>query len=246
MRLVSLCPSLTESLVALGAGGDLVGATRYCVHPREALAGVRRVGGTKNPDLAAIRLLAPDLVLANAEENREQDLAALARDLPVDVSHPRTVAEVPALLRRLGELTGRAEAGDAWARRVEERLAAVRARAWAPFRFVYLIWKEPWMAAVSGTYIADLIATFGGVDALGGTGGPYPRVTAEEVAASRPGWIFLPDEPYRFADGDREWWSRLVPACRVELVAGDDLCWHGVRTLRGLDLLERLLGGEGR
>ena len=116
MRIVSLCPSITESLVALGLGGSLVGVTRYCVHPREALEGIPRVGGTKNPDLAAIAALEPDLVFCNAEENRAADVAELSRRHRVDVSHPTRVTQVPPLLRRLGELTGTGDAAEGWAR----------------------------------------------------------------------------------------------------------------------------------
>ncbi|HEV8267164.1 MAG TPA: helical backbone metal receptor, partial [Thermoanaerobaculia bacterium] len=107
MRIVSLCPSITESLVALGLRDELFGITRYCIHPKADLRGIARVGGTKNPDLAAIRALAPDLVFMNAEENRAEDVEALRAEYDVDVSHPRRVSEVPALLRHFGERTNR-------------------------------------------------------------------------------------------------------------------------------------------
>ena len=99
MRIVSLCPSITESLVALGLGGSLAGVTRYCVHPREALQGIPRVGGTKNPDFEAIAALEPDFVFCNAEENRDADVAELSKRHRVEVSHPTRVADVPPLLR---------------------------------------------------------------------------------------------------------------------------------------------------
>src|SRR5713101_474065 len=112
MRLVSLCPSITESLVALGLGDELVGVTRYCVHPREKLAGIPRIGGTKNPDLDAIRAARPGLVFCNSEENRAEDIAALSKEFKVDVTHPRTVAEIPALLRHFGKETGKEETAE--------------------------------------------------------------------------------------------------------------------------------------
>jgi len=185
MRIVSLCPSTTETLVAFGLGGSLAGVTRYCVHPREALRGIARVGGTKDPDHAAIAALSPDLVLCNAEENREADVAALSARHRVDVSHPTRVADVPPLLRRLGALTGSESAAEGWARRVEERLAAARPAA-HPVRFVYLIWKGPWMAAAAGTYISDLLETFGGVNVFSRERGPWPRTGEEELAALAP------------------------------------------------------------
>lgn len=242
MRIVSLCPSTTETLVALGLGGSLAGVTRYCVHPREALEGVPRVGGTKNPDHTAIAALDPDLVLCNAEENREADVAALSARHRVVVSHPTRVADVPPLLRRLGALTGTAAAAEGWARAVEEKLASVRPAA-RPVRFAYLIWKGPWMAAAAGTYIDDLLATFGGANVFPRERGPWPRTDEEELATLAPELVVLPDEPYRFGEDDRSLLRGLLPGARVELVPGDDFCWHGVRTLRGLDAAGVLLRG---
>lgn len=232
MRIVSLCPSTTESLVALGLGGSLVGVTRYCVHPREALEGIPRVGGTKNPDLAAIAALAPDLVLCNAEENRDADLAELSRLHRVEVSHPRRVADVPPMLRRLGVLTGAAEAANRWASAVEEKLAAAGAH--RPVRFAYLVWKGPFMAAAAGTYVSDLLATFGGVNVFPAGADDWPRTDEAGVASLAPQLLVLPDEPYPFTEADREHWREALPAARVALVSGEDFCWHGVRTLRGL------------
>lgn len=239
MRIVSLCPSITESLVALGLGGSLAGVTRYCVQPREALEGIPRVGGTKNPDFDAIAALAPDLVLCNAEENRGADVVELSKRHRVDVSHPTRVADVPPLLRRLGDLTGTGDVAEGWARAVEEKLAA--ARAGRSVRFAYLIWKGPWMAAASGTYISDLLETFGGVNAFPAAGGPWPKTDEEELAALGPELVVLPDEPFPFGDAERAHWTRALPSAHVALVPGEDFCWHGVRTLRGLDAAGALL-----
>ncbi len=242
MRIVSLCPSITESLVALGLGGSLVGVTRYCVHPREALQGVPRVGGTKNPDHEAIAALEPDLVLCNAEENRAPDLEALARRHRVDVSHPRRVADVPPLLRRFGALTGTEARAEGFARAVEEKLAAVRPS--HPTRFAYLVWKGPFLAAAGGTYISDLLETFGGVNVFPSGNGDWPETDGERLAALDPDLLVLPDEPYRFGEADRAEWAPRLPRARVELVSGDDFCWHGVRTLRGLGAAETLLAAD--
>ncbi len=239
MRIVSLCPSITESLVALGLGGSLAGITRYCVHPREALEGIPRVGGTKNPDFDAIAALAPDLVLCNAEENRGADVAALSKRHRVDVSHPTRVADVPPLLRRLGELTETGDVAEGWARAVEEKLSA--ARAGRAVRFAYLIWKGPWMAAAAGTYISDLLETFGGVNVFPAAGAPWPKTDEEELAALEPELVVLPDEPFPFGDADRAHWARTLPSARVVRVPGEDFCWHGVRTLRGLAAAGALL-----
>ncbi|MEO8055132.1 MAG: helical backbone metal receptor [Acidobacteriota bacterium] len=250
MRLLSLCPSITESLAALGAAGDLVGATRYCIHPKEQLKDVPRVGGTKNPDLAAIRAAKPDLVFCNAEENRGADIEALRREFTVDVSHPRTVAEIPALLRHFGAVAGKREESEKISLKVEEALERVEEEArltGSRFRFVYLIWKDPWMTVGPRTYVADLLRRVGGRLSLEeeSSGGPdYPATSENAIVLSRPDVLILPDEPYPFGGKDAAFWrERLPAACRVVVVKGEDFCWHGVRTLRGLEAAVRLARG---
>ena len=240
MRLVSLCPSITESLVEMGLVDQLVGITRYCIHPRDVVKRIRKVGGTKNPDVVAILALAPDLVFLNAEENRAEDVEAISRMLPTDVSHPRAVAEVPDLLRQFGRLTGREPEAESWARRIEARLAEIREKPLAAFRFVYLIWKEPWMTVDEGTYISDLLTQAGGVNAFAGRGTDYPQITQDEIRAARPDVLLLPDEPYRFRPADRQAFAELLPESDIRLVSGDDLCWHGVRTLRGIEAVDEI------
>ncbi len=257
MRIVSLCPSITESLVAMALAESLAGVTHYCIHPREALKGIPRVGGTKNPDLAAIRALGPDLVFCNSEENRGEDIDLLKREFRVDVSHPRTVAEIPALLRHLGALTGREKESEEISLKVEEALERVEAEtrhcaggvsgAMQSFRYVYLIWKDPWMTVGPRTYIADLLRCVGGSvsfeESPGAGASDYPVTTEDEIVASRPDVLILPDEPYRFRERDAAFWRERLPAStRVVLVSGDDFCWHGVRTLRGLEAARRLTG----
>jgi iron complex transport system substrate-binding protein len=259
MRLVSLCPSITESLAALGLAGELVGVTRWCVRPHDAVSRVPKVGGTKNPDLAAIRAAAPELVFANAEENRQEDLEALAREFRVDVSHPRTVAEVPALLRHFGRLTGTEEKAREISSKVEEALRRLEEAArdggrgaGRRFRFAYLIWKDPWMTIGPRTYVADLLRRVGGSlsleagsESVAGAR-DYPVTSVEAIVTSRPDVVILPDEPYRFGERDAAFWrGRLPESCRVELVSGDDFCWHGVRTLEGLAAAEALSNRVG-
>jgi ABC-type Fe3+-hydroxamate transport system substrate-binding protein len=238
VRIVSLCPSTTETLVDLGLASSLVGVTRFCIHPAEVVRGLRKVGGTKDPDVEGIVDLAPDLVLMNAEENRREDHAALAARLRVDVSHPRRVDEVPALLRRWGALTGTEARAEARATEVEDALAALsrEAEAVRPWRYLYVIWRGPWMAAGQGTYISDLLARAGGVNVVEAP--DYPVV---DPAALAPDVVLMPDEPFPFADKHRPELGALLPAARLELVSGDDACWHGVRTLRGLAWLRALV-----
>jgi ABC-type Fe3+-hydroxamate transport system substrate-binding protein len=218
-RVVSLVPSLTEA-VAMSAPGRLIGATDWCTHP-PGLA-VARVRGTKNPDRAKIIALAPDLVIANREENRKLDVAKL-RDagVAVWVTVIESVPEALASLRRL--LTGPlalempgwlAAADQAWAGPAS---GAVR-------RVVVPIWRDPWMAVGARTFAGDVLVRLGLDNIFGAGPERYPRVEAAAIRAAAPDVVLLPDEPYRFtaADGPEEF-----PGQRVRLIPGRLLTWYG-------------------
>jgi ABC-type Fe3+-hydroxamate transport system substrate-binding protein len=235
-RLVSLVPSTTETLFALGVGDRVVGVTDFCTRPDPMPGHVQRVGGTKTPDLAAIRALAPDLVLANREENRREDVAALAAWTTVEVAYPRTVPEAVADIRRLGSLVGAEARAAELATDIEGRAEAVR-RAARPHRFAYLVWRRPWMAAGQDTFVDALLALGGGRNVLRPAEGRYPVVDLADLGARRPDVVLLPDEPYPFEPRHvDEVAAAMGPAylARCRLVSGDNYCWHGVRLLAGL------------
>jgi len=249
-RIVSLVPSVTETLFALDLGERVVGVTDRCIHPADALAGVARVRGTKNPDVAAIAALAPDLVLANVEENREVDVRRLReRGLAVWVDYPRTVDDARAQVRALARL-GAAEQAlaavvdpiEAALSRSAERTASGRSR-----RGFVAVWKDPWMTLNRDTYAHDLLARAGIANVYADADGRYPRVTLDEVAALDPELVLLPDEPYRFTDADaRELVAGALAgtaAARagcVVVVDGTLPFWPGPRTARALDVLGAL------
>ena len=231
-RIVSLVPSLTEALFALGLGERVVGVTEWCVHPHDAVAALPKVGGTKNPDLAAIRALAPDLVIANQEENRRRDVEKLeAAGVRVWVTYPRTVAEGAAVLAELAELGA---APDARARVVAPVLAAVAdAEAARPERGVPVfcpIWRDPWMTVGADTYAHDLLTLCGGLNVFAERGDRrYPRVTLDDVVAAAPEVVLLPDEPYAFGASDEAELRRLpLPAAkhgRIHRIDGTWVSW---------------------
>jgi len=251
-RLVSLVPSLTETVIELGAAGRLVGRTRFCIHPADALAGVPAVGGPRDPDLEAVADLAPDLVLACLEENRAMDLAALeAAGVPVHAVHPRRLDDVDALLADYGRLLGTAGAAAAFrADLAAARREAAAARRTPARRAAALIWKDPWMAAGGGTYIDAVLAELGLANVYGDREG-YGQTTLAEMAGRRPGLVLLPSEPYAFgpAEADELAASAELAAAgaapRTLLVEGESLTWYGTRTPRGLrDLVARLGAAE--
>lgn len=241
-RIVSLVPSLTETLFAIGAGPRVVAVTRYCEEPAADVARVPKVGGTKNPDLRAIADLAPDVVVMNAEENRREDFEALAAaGLSVFVTEPKTILDGIRSIAQLGELAGRPEGAALAAeqeRRVRATLAQVEGR--RPVRYFCPIWRKPWMAFNSDTYAHDMLRAAGGVNVCGSDPGRYPTVTLDAIANAAPEVVLLPDEPYRFTEKDR---SALEPlaatpalrADRVHFVDGKALSWYGPRIADGLE-----------
>lgn len=247
-RIVSLIPCITEILFTLGLDDAVAGVTRYCTEPRARVAAKPKVGGEKDPDLEAIRALAPDLVIANVEENRREDVERLRGwGIPVYVTYPRTVWEGVQLIRELGEATGRAEAAEPLVRDLEARYreAAERARARRALRVFCPIWRRPYMTINRDTYVHDMLALAGGANVFGDRAARYPTVTLDEVAAERPEVILLPDEPYRFRKAHLADFAPYpeMPAVRdgrIHLVDGKLLCWYGPRIAEALETLPGL------
>ncbi|WP_189113954.1 helical backbone metal receptor [Pilimelia terevasa] len=218
-RVVSLVPSLTEA-VAAGAADLLVGATDYCVHP--AGLDVARVGGSKYPSVEAVRAARPDLVLANVEENRESDVAALrAAGIPVWVSYPRTVPQALDTLRRLYGALGRPAPG--WLGAAAAAWADLPAPA-APTPVVVPVWRRPWIVLGSDTFAGDVLSRLGLRNVYGDADQRYPRPAADALRTSGAALAVLPDEPYAFtADDGPEAFAGLPCA----LVSGRHLTWYG-------------------
>ncbi|WP_329351487.1 helical backbone metal receptor [Streptomyces sp. NBC_01261] len=220
MRVVSLVPSLTEA-IAVSLPGVLVGATDWCSHPADL--DVTRVGGTKNPRLDPILALAPDVVIANEEENREPDLTAL-REAGVEVLVTE-VRDVPQALRELARVL------DACGAPTRPRWLDEAERAWSELpepesrrTAVVPIWRRPWMVLGRDTFAGDVLSRLG-VDHVYATHAErYPRATVDELRSAVPELVVLPDEPYRFtADDGPEAFAGLPCA----LVSGRHLTWYG-------------------
>jgi ABC-type Fe3+-hydroxamate transport system substrate-binding protein len=245
-RIVSLVPSITEILFALGVGDAVVGCTIYCTQPPDGVATKTRVGGEKNPKLELIRDLGADLVVANIEENLREHVETLRGwGVDVHVVYPRTVVEGIALVRELGEVVGATARGAALAEALDARHAATRARlaGRAPARVFCPIWRHPYMTLNRDTYVHDMLTTCGGANVFADAPKRYPEVTLEDVAAASPEVILLPDEPYRFRRvhaADFEAYPALR-AARVRFVDGKLLSWYGPRIGEALETLPDLL-----
>jgi ABC-type Fe3+-hydroxamate transport system substrate-binding protein len=247
MRVVSLCPSLTELVFDLGRGADLVGRTKFCIHPADRVGAVEKVGGTKDPRLKRIVELEPDLVLLNEEENRIEDAEALqAAGIACHVSFPRTVADTAAMVRSIGIALDSSPAAERVALDIETRASRVRgaARDRRPVRFAYLIWRKPIMVAAADTFVDALLGLAGGENVFASREDRYPTVTAAELASADPEVVLLSSEPFPFQAPHVDEFSELTGMAkdRFRLVDGELLSWHGSRTPLGIDYAESVLG----
>lgn len=235
-RIVSLVPSLTELVAQWGLADRLVGRTRFCIEPRWIRATVPAVGGTKDPDLEALRALKPDLVIVERDENTREAAEALATaGIPLLALSVRSLEDTAAAWERLGEALGVPGAAHARAAALRDRLArkAPRRRPTA----LALVWRNPWVAAGPDTCIGDLLRV-SGFAPLGPAG--YPRLDDAGLQALAPDLVLLPSEPYRFTARHAAEVARLLPSARVERVDGQALAWCLSRPEAGLDLLEAL------
>jgi ABC-type Fe3+-hydroxamate transport system substrate-binding protein len=261
-RVVSLVPSDTFNVIAVGAASSIVGRTDYCDFPSAP-----SVGGTKNPRVDDICDLAPDLVVANQEENTRGDLEKLAqRGVRVLVCFPKRVADGLAHLARLArvfETASDAKVKDLVRRGYDAHRRAEEARAKVPpLRAFCPIWMDPLMTIHGATFISDMLdlcgaqnvfadrerryplaADLGRAKAIdpGQRDVRYPRVTLEEVVLRAPNIIILPDEPHPFSEGDAAVFREHVQGAIVHLTDGKDLCWYGARSADGIDRVRALV-----
>lgn len=263
-RIVSLVPSETESVCVLGASERLVGRTDYCEEPGAAAA-VPSVGGTKRFDVERVLELQPDLVLANKEENGERDVTALIeRGVTVHVSFPTDLRSSADYLRALATLL-HLDPHESEHVRAADLAVAARGGAVGRRRAFVPIWKDPWMSLDGRTYASDVLRAVGLTNVCGdrprlyplaadlgdrerateagGRDTRYPRLSTSEIRALDADLVLLPDEPYRFGESDRDELAELLPRARIQLVAGKDLFWYGVRMASALERLEQAIEG---
>jgi len=240
VRVISLVPSATETLLALGV--TPVACTRFCEQP-----GIDTVGGTKDPEVAQISLLKPDLVVVNDEENRFEDVERLRKlDLPIHEMSPRSVAEVGPAVTALANAVGAAVpdpfAPEAWRPWLDQRR---RQRTGAPRRTFVLVWRRPWMTLAGDTYGSSLLQLLGCFNVFTGRGVRYPTVELGEAAGRSPDLVLLPTEPYPFKERHANEVSAAIPDADVVIVDGQDLFWWGIRTPGAIERLAEALPLRG-
>lgn len=244
-RIVSLVPSQTELLHALGLGEAVAGITKFCIHPDEWFRSKTRVGGTKQINFEKIAALQPDLIIANKEENEQSQIETLMQNYPVWISDIKTLPDAFSMIHSVGELTGCAEKANAITQEISERFENFRKKA-ARFpkrKTAYFIWKNPWMTAGGDTFIDHLLQECN-MENVFSDKGRYPEVTLDELSEKQPELVLLSSEPYPFKEKHIEEIRSVLPGAKILTVDGELFSWYGSRLLHApayfLELLDSI------
>ena len=243
-RILSLVPSLTETLFALGLGDNIVGRTAFCVHPADKVKGVKSVGGTKQVNWRKVDAARPTHVVLNVDENpKEMAEEMTARGIVPVVTHPLSPADNGPLIRLLGDVFGRPDAAEDLARQFEDALAAVTpARPMAETRVLYLIWKGPWMTVGPDTYIARTLDLIGWRTWASAVETRYPEFEMTNAVLGDVDRVLFSTEPFPFTEDHLAAFRADHPdhAAKAQRVDGEMLSWYGVRAAAGLSYLKDL------
>lgn len=244
-RIVSLVPSITELLFALGLDRQIVGRTGFCVHPRDKVRNVPKVGGTKAVNVEAVRALQPTHLIVNIDENERDTVEQLRTFVPhVVVTHPQTPHDNLSLYALLGAIFGREREASNLADQLEARLHEAATRAFRPQNVLYLIWREPWMTVARDTYISAMLRLVNWQtlpDVRGGATGAarYPSFDLDAAWLAQADRVLLSSEPYRFTQQHCDALSQdaRLAGKRIGLIDGEQVSWYGSRAIDGIAYL---------
>ncbi len=238
-RIVSLVPSLTELLFDLGLENEVVGITKFCIHPNEWFGTKKRVGGTKDfkPDM--IRELQPDLIIANKEENQQDGIEELAREFTVFLTEIVDMDTANQAILDIGCLTGREKEARRLVKEIEEEKEAFLPYISPDNDVLYLIWRKPYMSVGGDTFISSMLQEAGYENVLQDKT-RYPSLESEEIRDLSPSWIFLSSEPFPFKEKHIKELEGICPDSRVVLVDGEMFSWYGSRLLKAFPYFSTL------
>jgi ABC-type Fe3+-hydroxamate transport system substrate-binding protein len=247
MKIISLVPSQTELLHDLGLGNRVVGITKFCIHPAHWYESKTRIGGTKNVNFEKIHALAPDLIIANKEENEESQIRYLQEHYPVWISDIYTLDDALGMIRHVGLLCDVQEKANAMALEIEEKFEKLAQKTkenakntTTKPRVAYLIWRKPYMVAANRTYINDILDR-AGFENVFADQSRYPEVSLENIAVRQPDYVFLSSEPYPFQEKHFRDFQEAMPKAIVKIVDGEMFSWYGSRLLKVPTYLSSLI-----
>jgi len=238
-RIVSTVPSQSEYLFDLGLEDEVIGITKFCIHPKSWFESKQKIGGTKNLHLEKIAALNPDLIIANKEENTLSDIEWLAERFPVYISDINSLNEAYQAMSDIGVLTNRQVEAEDWLNRIKDEQRVYNAADQEFGTVAYLIWNDPLMAVGSNNFIHDMLG-IGGWDNCFGHLKRYPVVTIDDIIAEAPHLLFLSSEPFPFKQSHVSYFKEHLPQTEVLIVDGEMFSWYGSRLLKSFKYFDEL------
>ncbi len=239
-RIVSVVPSQTELLYDLGLENQVVGITKFCIHPPQWFKTKTRVGGTKNLAIERIKNLNPDLIIANKEENTKDQIEELAKFFPVWISDIHDIADSLQMIRTIGDITFTSAKASIIIERIEQQRYQLKKNInlLKPKKVAYFIWKDPWMLAGSDTFIHSMISEAGFCNIISSP--RYPSLSDEEITELSCDYFFLSSEPYPFKQKHIEILQNLNQNAKTILVDGELFSWYGSRIMKSFEYFASL------
>jgi len=230
-RIISLVPSQTELLFDLGLDDEIIGITKFCIHPKIWHQNKTKVGGTKKVNIEKIKSLHPDLIICNKEENTKEEIELLAKNFPVWISDIKSLSEALDMIKCVAEITGKSEKAEVHIQKIRSEFSALQPIK-TEKKALYLIWKEPWMSVNSETFIHDMLVRCGFTNVTQSNILRYPELTTQELVQLNPDFVFLSSEPFPFKLKHLKEIEGLLPHAKVNLVNGEAFSWYGSHLLK--------------
>jgi ABC-type Fe3+-hydroxamate transport system substrate-binding protein len=239
LRIVSLVPSITELLFDLGLNEEVIGITKFCIHPEEWFHSKTRIGGTKNLNIEKIRTLNPDLIIANKEENIEEQINILAEDFPVWVSYIKDFSDAIRMISELSKIVNKEKSGNDIIEKINFEFDNLSSKKFKKISCAYLIWKNPLMTIGGDTFISEMLKYAGFENAFANKS-RYPEINFEDLRKAKPEMILLSSEPYPFKEKHIGEFIKELPKCKIFLVDGEMFSWYGSRLLKSASYFSEL------
>ncbi len=239
LKIISLVPSQTELLFDLGLEDEVVGITKFCIHPEKWYRTKVRVGGTKTVNIDKVRSLNPNLIIANKEENTQADIQALEKIAPVWISDVRDLESAYQMIEKIGSIVGKMEIATALIQKIKGSFDRLH-KLYPPSKVLYVIWDKPLMVAASDTFIYSVLEHLGLQNAVEHLE-RYPELTMDEVKSLKPDLIFLSSEPYPFKEKHVMEFKKRFSESKIVLVDGEMFSWYGSRLVRSGGYFEGFL-----
>ncbi len=238
--IVSLCPSVTETLCDLGLSEKIIGITDYCIHPRDIVKNINKVGGTKTVSITKVKTLIPEIIFAVKDENSKKTIKILSENFPCYVFDINSFSDALNMINILGKIFDKTKNATSLSENIVKTFSKIQVTK-QHFGYLYFVWKNPWMVAGSNTYTESLLSKFYLKNIINKS--KYPEIELKNISP-KPEIIFLPSEPYKFSKTDKMELQKVFPKSKILLVDGEMFSWYGSRMLKAAGYLEKLLDKE--